>query len=424
MLPLVQDANGMAYLHGNGTADVDTGIYEGHGNDDYLVSPKIQLKGGADYRLKFETYDNWFTNEYMTVLVGKHDKVTGDEIVVKKFTDLHNNSQYSMLFSVPEDGDYYLMLHADTPGQSMCITLDNLGISCSEGGKRIDRYACSSELKYTTGTQVEGIGTFCHEFSHVLGLPDMYNTYQSNSSQLGRWDVMDQGNYNNESHTPPSMSAFERASLGWMQLEEIDTPADEMTLDEMTTSGVAYRISTADPNEYFTLENRQQVGWDAYQPGRGLMVMHITYEQSAWNGNYVNAGTYPRYDLVEADGTQGNGEASDLFPTATNNMFTDYSSPNSLSRSGVPTEKGLTNIRDNDGVISFTFIRHGGPAACSQCARLCRLAQHLCRRNGEDGQELEVITQKNPYTHNAERHAAYGDFFVILQSEHKKKLKK
>lgn len=235
--------------------------------------------------------------------------------------------------------------------------LSNFGISCSEGGKRIDRYACSSELKYTTGTQVEGIGTFCHEFSHVLGLPDMYNTYQSSSSQLGRWDVMDQGNYNNESHTPPSMSAFERASLGWMQLEEIDTPADEMTLGEMTTSGVAYRISTANPNEYFTLENRQQVGWDAYQPGRGLMIMHITYEQSAWDGNYVNAGTYPRYDLVEADGTQGNGEASDLFPTATNNMFTDYSSPNSLSRSGVPTEKGLTNIRDNDGVISFTFMK-------------------------------------------------------------------
>ena len=128
LLPQVQNANGYAYLHGNGVADVDTGIYEGHGNDDYLVSPKIQLKGGADYRLKFETYDNWLTNEYMTVLVGKHDKVTGDEIVVKKFTDLHSNSQYSMLFSVPEDGDYYLMLHADNPGQSVSILLDNLGI--------------------------------------------------------------------------------------------------------------------------------------------------------------------------------------------------------------------------------------------------------------------------------------------------------
>ena len=235
--------------------------------------------------------------------------------------------------------------------------LDNLGVSCSVGGKKINRYACSSELKYTTGTRVEGIGTFCHEFSHVLGLPDMYNTYSTSSLQVGRWDVMDQGNYNNESHTPPSMSAFERASLGWMELTEIDTPADSMTLPEMTANKVAYRISTANDNEYFTLENRQQQGWDAYLPGKGLMIMHITYEPSAWNGNYVNAGTFPRYDLVEADGTQGNGEQSDLYPTADNNMFTDYSSPNSLSRSGGPTEKGVTNIRDNDGVISFTFMK-------------------------------------------------------------------
>lgn len=235
--------------------------------------------------------------------------------------------------------------------------LSLLGIGCSVSGKTVNRYACSSELKYATGTRVEGIGTFCHEFSHVLGLPDMYNTSTTSVDELGTWDVMDQGNYNNESHTPPSMSAFERMSLGWLELTEIDTPADSISLDEMTQNNVAYRISTADANEYFTLENRQQVKWDAYHPGRGLMIMHITYDESAWNNNYVNAGTYPRYDLVEADGTQGNGEATDLFPTATNNMFTDYSSPNSLSRSGVPTDKGLTNIRDNDGVISFTFMK-------------------------------------------------------------------
>ena len=235
--------------------------------------------------------------------------------------------------------------------------LTRLNINCSLNGKVIDSYACSSELKYTTGTKVEGIGTFCHEFSHVLGLPDMYNTRQSMASELGTWDVMDQGNYNNESHTPPSMSAFERASLGWMELTEIDTPADSMTLPEMTSHHVAYRISTSDPNEFFTLENRQQVGWDAYQPGKGLMIMHIAYEETAWKNNYVNSGSFPRYDLVEADGTQGNGEATDLYPTAGNDMFTDYSSPNALSWAGVPTEKGITNIRDDDGVISFTFMK-------------------------------------------------------------------
>lgn len=231
------------------------------------------------------------------------------------------------------------------------------GVDCRLDGKQIQRYACSSELKYVSGTQVEGIGTFCHEFGHVLGLPDMYNTFNQQSVQLGSWDIMDTGSYNNESHTPPAYSAFERSSLGWLELKEIDTPADSLTLEELTVHNVAYRISTASENEYFTLENRQQKGWDAYQPGRGLMIMHITYEPSAWNNNYVNAGTFPRYDLVEADGKQGSNSQTNLFPTATNTMFTDYSSPASTSWDGTPTEKGVTNIRDNDGIISFRFMK-------------------------------------------------------------------
>lgn len=235
--------------------------------------------------------------------------------------------------------------------------LVSLGIDCNVNGKQVQRYACSSELKYVSGTRLEGIGTFCHEFSHVLGLPDAYNTYNQQIVQLGAWDVMDTGNYNNESHTPPAYSAFERFTVGWLDFTELDTPADSITLDELTENNVAYRISTADGNEFFTLENRQQKGWDAYQPGRGLMIFHIAYEQSAWDGNYVNSGTVQRYDLVEADGSQGSYQETDLYPTATNNMFTDYSVPNSLSWDGTPTEKGVTNICDNNGVISFSFMK-------------------------------------------------------------------
>lgn len=236
-------------------------------------------------------------------------------------------------------------------------TLTSQGISLSLNGKKIDSYACSSELKYTTGSTLEGIGTFCHEFSHVLGLPDMYNTYNSSSYQLGRWDVMDQGNYNNESHTPPSMSAYERSYLDWIQLTELDEPSDSITLSELTQNNVAYRISTADPNEFFTLENRQQRKWDAYQPGKGLMIIHVTYDDSAWKYNRVNSGSFPRYDLVEADGKAEYDNAEvDLYPIGGNDMFTDYSYPNSLAWNGTPTEKGVTRIKDNEGVISFRFM--------------------------------------------------------------------
>ena len=128
MLPQVLNANGRAYLHGNGTRDVNTGIYDGNGNDDYLVTPKVSLKANTDYRLFFDVYDDWLTNEHMTILVGKKNEVTGDEIVVESL-NVNPNKHYTFHFSVPDDGIYYIMLHADQPGESVNIDLDNLGIN-------------------------------------------------------------------------------------------------------------------------------------------------------------------------------------------------------------------------------------------------------------------------------------------------------
>ena len=185
-------------------------------------------------------------------------------------------------------------------------TLSAWGGNITLDEKRVERYACSCELKYTSGTQLEGIGTFCHEFGHVLGLPDIYNTQMQSRTQLGQWDVMDTGAYNNESRTPPAHSAFERYSLGWLDFIDIDTPAEVMELEELTEHNVAYRIVTPNnPDEFFTLENRQLIGWDSYLPGGGLMILHINYDEGIWDRNAVNNGVNPCYDLVEADGNQG-----------------------------------------------------------------------------------------------------------------------
>lgn len=235
--------------------------------------------------------------------------------------------------------------------------LAQAGVGCVVDGKQVRNYACSSELKYTEGTQIDGIGTFCHEFGHVLGLPDMYDVDNQQNIQLGYWDTMDLGCYNNDSHTPAAFSAFERSSLGWLELKEINTPADSLTLKELTENNVAYRINTANEDEYFTLENRQQKGWDKYQPGRGLMIIHVNYDQMYWQANAVNAGGLQFYDLMEADGTQGTSQQTDLYPIPGNDMFTDYSSPASITFQGYGVEKSVTHIRDNNGVISFDFMK-------------------------------------------------------------------
>lgn len=235
--------------------------------------------------------------------------------------------------------------------------LYSLGVECEVSGKTVRKYACSSELKYVSGETIEGIGTFCHEFGHVLGLPDLYNTRSAGDIQLGSWDIMDQGSYNNESHTPPAYSAFERYSLGWLDLTEIDTPSECVSLEELTVNNNAYRISTPNEDEFFVLENRQQVGWDAFHAGKGLMITHIVYDSSAWASNYVNSGLISRVDIEEADGSQTLASASgDLYPYGGNDMFTDYSSPSSITHDGLPTNKGVTQIQDNEGVVTFRFM--------------------------------------------------------------------
>ena len=117
-----------AYLHGNGTPDVDTGVYEGHGNDDYLITPMIDLKAGTDYELQFDSGDQWLVDEHMSILVGKGRDVTGGETTI--FSDnIRPSRHYSTVFTVPEDGKYTLMFHGDQPGPSVNICLDNIALT-------------------------------------------------------------------------------------------------------------------------------------------------------------------------------------------------------------------------------------------------------------------------------------------------------
>ena len=233
--------------------------------------------------------------------------------------------------------------------------LTQLGIYASFDGVMLDRYACSSELRYTTGTEAEGIGTFCHEFGHVLGLPDMYDTMYS-AETLGSWDLMCSGSYNNDSRTPPAFSAYERSTIGWMPLQTIDTPADSLVLHELQTSKEAFRINCrgANKDEYFILENRRQTGWDTYLPGQGMLIWRIYYNATAWQNNTVNAGKN-YIDILEAKGNNGSKTAA--FPQSGIDSFTDYSSPSALSLDGVPTERGVTHIQDHDSVISFRYMK-------------------------------------------------------------------
>ncbi len=171
-------------------------------------------------------------------------------------------------------------------------------------GKRVYDYACTSELKGNTGANMCGIGTFCHEFGHVLGLVDYYNTAESNKATLELWNIMDSGSYLNAGRTPPLYSAYDRFFLGWLTPEQV-TSGSNITIEPLyqgktqpaSTAHQAYLLSATphnlngkapSPCEFFILEYRKKTGWDTYLPAEGMCLWHIDYDQASWTDNGPN----------------------------------------------------------------------------------------------------------------------------------------
>ena len=153
-------------------------------------------------------------------------------------------------------------------------------------GKRINVYACSNEI--SRNGKLAGMGTFCHEFSHCLGLPDMYDT-GTNASVVGSYDLMSQGSYNGDGWCPAGYSSYERYVCGWLTPGPTDDPAGIVALLPLDKNPAAriYRTSE-DANDYYLIECRRAKSWDTYLPSHGLMAWHIDYDAEAWAMNEVN----------------------------------------------------------------------------------------------------------------------------------------
>ncbi len=195
--------------------------------------------------------------------------------------------------------------------------------------KYVGGYLMISEYRSSGGRVQAGIGTYCHEFGHALGLPDLYNTQQSDVYTVGDWDIMCSGSYNNNGSTPPTYTAFERFMMGWLVPEQIAS-SGMRTLEPIETSNRAYLIAarthnldpeSSSPSEYFLLENRQQVGWDAGKNALvapGLLISHITFNQTGWNYNTFNNQKPLGFDIVSAGfSSPTRSSAADVFPGST-----------------------------------------------------------------------------------------------------------
>ena len=231
-------------------------------------------------------------------------------------------------------------------------------------GVNVTKYSCSPELRGNNGNSRTHIGVICHEFGHVLGLPDYYDVdYGESGGQsfdIGNWDIMAGGSWNNGGASPPYYNSYSRFLLDWQNLDTITQPGSYI-LGSNHQYNQAYYIPTKTENEFFILENRQKEKWDAFIPGHGMLIFHVDRNNGGWLYNRINVSPENQgFDLIEADNSKTEGSVtSDPFPGTSNvNKFTDTSNPNALSKNGTPTEIPITNIREDkkQGIIYFDVL--------------------------------------------------------------------
>ena len=253
-------------------------------------------------------------------------------------------------------------------------------------GVRVFDYACSCECQpaayelegdtyVVSETKIDGIGTICHEFSHCLGLADLYdisgNTGNGGGYGMDAWDLMSSGSYNDNGFRPACYTGAEQMWIGWKQPIELTEATEIKGMNSLENGGESYIIrNDANPDEYYILDNRQpDRRWDAGLPGAGLLITHVDYDQSVWDSNGPNDDPgHQRCTPIPADGNfYTQSVAGDAYPYGSNNSLTNESTPAATvytkNIDGTKyMNKPITDIMQNpDGTISFNFGVQAGP---------------------------------------------------------------
>lgn len=324
----VQLAHNMAYY----------GAHEGNSNDCNPGEMIYEAVLGAEKQLgSFADYD-WFGDGYVdqvfVIYAGRGEASGGDDNTIW-----------------PHRSEFYYGIEV--------------------GGKRVKVYACSNEMQ--TDTHVDGIGTFCHEFSHCLGLPDLYDTAYSGNYAMGAWDIMSSGSYLGNSFRPCAYSGYERNFCGWKEPVILTEDTQVTGLKGISEGGDYYIIyNDAYKNEYYILENRTRSEWDAGLPGSGLLITYIDFDRSLWQSNRVNTtdgyyNDHQRYTPFLANNNRTTlSAAGDVYPYNGNNSLTNYTTPaatlhHANADGKMFMSKPVTNItRNADNTISFNFANEVG----------------------------------------------------------------
>ncbi len=359
---MMNDENYTGYTDTSGSKVTMTGSVRDYFNDNSLGKFQPHFDAYGPYTVDFSQYDGGSkTSAILNAAINQADS----DIDFSKYDGDGDGMVDMVYFVVAGNGANY-------GGNDERLFWPHRSIVYNRGwvqkdGVYLYDYASSVELygytSYPTTVTIDGIGTICHEFSHVLGLPDFYDAdYEESGGESLHpdvWSVMSGGSYMNTSRTPVGYSLYERWSVGFADTPKGIDSDGKYTLSPLYSSNSGLMIQSPVDNEYFLLENRQKTAfrWDAYLPGSGMLVYRVDKtNQQVWQNNTVNNNpAHNYYQLVRAGGDSHASTAWDAFPgTGRVTELHNATSPANLKTwDGHSTKWGLSNIAMTNGVITF-----------------------------------------------------------------------
>ena len=337
------------YVQVSGDAKKYASTYFDDENSQYLVKDIVDILKTLDIDWgKYDWNGDGYVNQLLIVYAGR---------------GMHDSDEPNLIWP----HQWWMSDHSDCQP-----------IEVGQGEKKlvVDSYCCVQEL---TGGGTYGVfGTICHEFSHCLGLPDIY--YGSGYSFVDKWDLMDSGNYNEGGFLPCGYSGVERMMVGWITPTELPTPVSITGMKPLATDPEAYIIrNDAYHDEFYVIENRQKVGWDEPLPGSGIVIFHVNYDEGwkhlGWpNQPRVKKDLYiiAANNAVPAppgwNSLNFNTLGDWAYPYQDNDSLTNNSAPASVlinaNADGTKLmSKPIYNMSVRNGLASFDFMNRDKAAA-------------------------------------------------------------
>ena len=272
-------------------------------------------------------------------------------------------------------------------------------------GKKVYRYGVNNELngrETSKNKLINGIGLFCHEFSHTMGLPDIYATsgapgYNKDNFGMEFWDLMDGGEYVHSGRFPTAYTSWEREVMGWMNVDTLTDTAHVVlrTIDSKGDSARSCKIvNPSVKNEAIYLQNIQNKGWNYYLPGHGLLVYRVSYASDDVNfADNPNNGSRPRIVCIPADGKLGaiadyadDSTPDNYYADMAGDTYPGTSNVSSIASftmySGDALDRPILNIKEDGTLVSFDYLGKKIPSAINSVMVNDKATDRIFNLNG------------------------------------------